>query len=84
MDAVRATNSPRVTAAAVAAAGGLSLSDAKAGGRLVGRGAGRGDGAGSVEDGRLGRFFVENDGNLLEDWRLGGIFRMSFVEVELI
>ena len=31
MDAVRATNSPRVTAADVAAAGGLSLADAKSG-----------------------------------------------------
>eukprot|EP00435_Cladocopium_sp_Y103_P070506 s247_g35.t1 len=31
VDAVRATNSPRVTAADVAAAGGLSLSDAKSG-----------------------------------------------------
>jgi hypothetical protein len=78
VNAVRATNSPRVTAADVAAAGGLSLSDAKSG--VVSLAAALG-GETELEVSKSGDsadFLGENVERFVVCWGLRLIFRAIF------
>jgi hypothetical protein len=78
VNAVRATNSPRVTAADVAAAGGLSLSDAKSG--VVSLASALG-GESALEESMSGDsadFLGENVERFVVCWGLRLIFRAIF------